>query len=164
MDQMRPKLHHMGRLLIYLRVPWCLRPHSLYLQNSGIWKLSNIYGLKQHGIYPKPSHMVDNWGLSYWTASIFFYKNIFFRGYMASNIMDSQNISKMLPYWEVLVIIGQLGPEILAASIFKNFLTSGCVASNIMESQNISKTFLYGEVLVSIGLLGPELLDSLHNQ
>ena len=109
-DQMRPKLHHMGRLLIYLRVPWCLRPHSLYLQNSGIWKLSNIYGLKQHGIYPKPSHMVDNWGLRYWTASIFFYKNIFFRGYMASNIMDSQNISKMLPYGEVLILIGQLRP------------------------------------------------------
>ena len=57
-----------------------------------------------------------NWGLRYWAASIF--KSFFFRGYMASNIMESQNISKTFPYGEVLVSIGQLGPEILGSLHF----------------------------------------------
>ena len=76
-------------------------------------------------IYPKPSYMVKfwsqlvNWGLRYWAASI--YKSFFFRGYMASNIMESQNISKMLPYEEVLVLIGKLGPEILDSLHIQEF-------------------------------------------
>ena len=61
-----------------------------------------------------------NWGLRYWAASI--YKNFFFRGYMASNIMESQNISKTFPYGEVLFSIGQLGPEIFGSLHFQDFL------------------------------------------
>jgi len=61
-----------------------------------------------------------NWGLRYWTASIF--KSFFFRGYMATNIMESQNISKTFLYGEVLVSIGQLGPEILGSLHFQDFL------------------------------------------
>ena len=54
---------------------------------------------------------LNNWGLRYWAASV--YKIFFFGGYMASNIMESQNISKTFPYGEVLVSIDQLGPAIL---------------------------------------------------
>ena len=67
-------------------------------------------------VYPKPSHIVkfwsqlNNWGLRYWAASV--YKIFFFGGYMASNIMESQNVSKTFQYGEVLVSIDQLGPEI----------------------------------------------------
>ena len=77
-------------------------------------------------ICAKPSHMLKfwcqlvNWGLIYWAASVS--KKFFFRGYMASNIMDSQNISKTFPYGEVLVSIGQLGPEILGSLHFQEFL------------------------------------------
>ena len=72
---------------------------------------------------------------------------------MASNIMDSQTISKMLPYGEAFVLIGLLGPKILAAYIYKKFFFIGYMASNINDSQNISKTFPYVEVLVLIGQL-----------
>ena len=81
-----------------------VQPQPLYIQN--------IYPK----IYPKPSTMVIFWsqfihqGLRYGTASIL--KNFFFRGCVASNIMDSSNISKTFLNDEVLVSIGQLGLEI----------------------------------------------------
>ena len=54
-----------------------------------------------------------NWGLRYWAASIS--KIFLFRGCVASNIMESQNISKTFQYGEVLVSIDQLGPEIFGS-------------------------------------------------
>ena len=47
-----------------------------------------------------------NWGLRYGTEILLY------RGCVASNIMDPKSISKTFPYGEVLVSIGQLGPEI----------------------------------------------------
>ena len=44
------------------------------------------------------------------TASVF--KNFFFRGCLASTIMNPYSLSKMFPNVEVLVSIGQLGLEI----------------------------------------------------
>ena len=60
-----------------------------------------------------------NWGLRYWAASMS--KSFLFRGCMASDIMEYQNISETYPYGKVLVSIDQLMPEILGSLHFQEF-------------------------------------------
>ena len=61
-----------------------------------------------------------HWGLRYCTASII--RNFFIKDFVASNIMEFQNISKTFQYGEVLVSIGLLGLEILDSLHIQEFL------------------------------------------